>query len=94
MTKGIDINLTPGEIKRQLESATEIEQREKRKAKAKRVDDELEERARRAFFGAQPGASESAYESIKDVLKQSLLVDDAKRVDQTNGCLHSIYSDF
>jgi hypothetical protein len=90
----IDINLPAAEIKRQVNVAIEREQTEKRNAEAKRVDNELDRRARRAFFGVQPGASESAYESIKDALKQLILLDDAKRADQANGRLHSIYSDF
>jgi hypothetical protein len=92
MAKGIDINLSPAEIKRRLDSAIEVEQTEKQKTEAKRVDNELDQRARRAFFSSRPGASEVAYQAVADELKRSLVVDDAKRADErANGPLHSIY---
>ena len=95
MTKAFDLNQSPAAIKRQVVESIERERTEKRQAEAKRVDKELDQRARRAFFSAQPGASEAAYLRIADTLKEGLLLDDTRRADNlTRGQLHSIYTDF
>jgi len=91
----IDIlNLSPAQVKAQLDQAVAVEQAAKKDAEAKRVDAELDQRARRAFFQAQPGASEAAYLRIAETLKEGLLLDDARHADSlTRGQLHSIYGE-